>query len=564
VRQHLTLSCLAIALACCAAPAWSQSDPARPAATAVQAGAGAQPAAPAASSSPAASGTAGASTAPAAPATSPATASAPGAKPSAKAATRDEFFWLGEINKATAVINTDQGLLDKSMAPRLAAAVAKVIHDGNEAGGKRPSTVITFEPLLIKAGGLDVTLLHAGRSSQDMHATYRAAILRDKLLELADQLNATSTTLVNLAARHVGTIVPNYTNGVAAQPNSYGHYLLGHAAALERDAQRIREAYARVDRSPMGTTVLNGTSWPLDRKRMADYLGFSQLVDNAYDASQISSMDEPVEAASIVTSIALHTGNFIEDIMTQYAESRPWILLQEGGGNTYVSSAMPQKRNPGLLNSTRSDASTAITLAMGPVLQAHNITPGMPDPKDVEQNSAMVDSAIKALKKWDRVLKALVISPDRALEELNSDWTASQELADVLMRKYKLPFREGHHFASEVVEYARQNNIKPLEFPYEQARRIYAETVKGTKYAQELPMTEAEFRSTLDPVAIVKARATVGGPQPAEMERMLKQARANLTAQSAWIKERRAHIDDALARLDKDFNQLVASAVPAK
>ncbi|CAM3584787.1 argininosuccinate lyase [Bordetella sputigena] len=503
-----------------------------------------------------------------APAETPGTPAAPAqaavAKRAAKAPGRDEFFWLGEINKATAVINTDEGLLDKSMAPRLAAAVAKVIQDGDQPGGKRPSTVITFEPLLIKAGGLDVTLLHAGRSSQDMHATYRAAILRDKLLELADQLNATSTTLVNLAAKHVDTIVPNYTNGVAAQPNSYGHYLLGHAAGLDRDAQRIRETYARVDRSPMGTTVLNGTSWPLDRKRMADYLGFSQLVDNAYDASQISSMDEPVEVSSIVTSIALHTSNFIEDVMTQYAESRPWILLQEGGGNTYVSSAMPQKRNPGLLNSTRSDASTAITLAMGPIIQTHNITPGMPDPKDVEQNSAMVDSAIKALKKWDRVLKALVISPDRALEELNSDWTASQELADLLMRKYKLPFREGHHFASDVVEYARQNNIKPLDFKYADAQRIYAEVVKGSKYPQELPMTEAEFRASLDPVAIVKSRATSGGPQPAEMERMLKEARAKLSAQADWIKQRRAHIDDALGRLDKDFNQLVASAPPAK
>lgn len=525
MRHLLTPSCVALALACCTAPAWSQSN-----------------------------------TAPAA----PASAAAPAAKAAAKTPPRDEFFWLGEINKATAVINTDEGLLDKSMAPRLAAAVAKVINDGNEPGGKRPSTVITFEPLLIKAGGLDVTLLHAGRSSQDMHATYRAAILRDKLLELADQLNATSTTLVNLAAKHVDTIVPNYTNGVAAQPNSYGHYLLGHAAGLQRDAQRIREAYARIDRSPMGTTVLNGTSWPLDRKRMADYLGFGKLVDNAYDAAQISSMDEPVEVASIVTSIALHTGNFIEDIMTQYAESRPWILLQEGGGNTYVSSAMPQKRNPGLLNSTRSDASTAVTLAMGPILQTHNITPGMPDPKDVAQNSAMVDSAIKALKKWDRVMKALVINPDRALEELNSDWTASQELADVLMRKYKLPFREGHHFASQVVEYARQNNIKPLDFPYADARRIYAETVKGTKYPQELPMDEAEFRSTLNPVAIVRNRATAGGPQPKEMERMLKEARADLAAQETWIKERRAHINDSLGRLDKDFDKLVASAAPAK
>ena len=96
-----------------------------------------------------------------------------------KADTRDEFFWLGQINKATAVINTDEGLLDKAIAPRIAAGVAKVIEDGNKPGGQRPNTVISFEPLLIKAAGQDVTLLHAGRSSQDMHATYRAAILRE-------------------------------------------------------------------------------------------------------------------------------------------------------------------------------------------------------------------------------------------------------------------------------------------------------------------------------------------------------------------------------------------------
>jgi argininosuccinate lyase len=212
---------------------------------------------------------------------------------SAEETDRDEFFWLGEINKATVVINSDEGLLKKELTPGIAAALHKVINEGNQPDADRPSTVITFEPLLIKAGGIEVTLLHAGRSSQDMHATYRAAILREKLLELASQLNTTSRTLVELAAKHTETIVPNYTNGVAAQPNSYAHYLLGHAAGFDRDAQRIREAYARIDRSAMGTTVLNGTGWPLNRKRMADYLGFADIVDNAYDASQISSMEHP-------------------------------------------------------------------------------------------------------------------------------------------------------------------------------------------------------------------------------------------------------------------------------
>ena len=472
---------------------------------------------------------------------------------------RDEFYWLGEMNKATAVINTDEGLLDKALTPRIAAGIAKVLQDGSQPGARRPSSVITFEPLLIAAAGPEVTLLHAGRSSQDMHATYRAASLRDDLLNMADQLNKTSTTLVKLAEKNAATIVPNYTNGVAAQPNSYGHYLLGHAAGLERDAQRIREAYARIDRSAMGTTVLNGTSWPLNRMRMAEYLGFAAIVDNAYDAAQISSMDEPVEVGAIVTSIALHTGNFVQDLMTQYAQARPWLLLTEGGANTYVSSAMPQKRNPGLLNTTRQDASTAVTLAVGVVIQMHNITPGMADPKEVKANRAMVESAITALKNWDKVMNALVIDPERALEELNSDWTASQELADVLMRRYKLPFRVGHHFASEVVDYAKAKGIKPLAFPYAHARRIYADAVKGLSYPAELPMGEAEFKATLDPVAIVQNRASVGGSQPAEMARMLQAAHQKLALQGDWIKTRRSRINSALAQLDGDFAKLLTS-----
>lgn len=477
---------------------------------------------------------------------------------------RDEFFWLGEMNKASTVINSEAGLLDKALAPRIAAGIARVIEAGNQPGAKRPSTVITFEPLMIKEAGVEVTLIHAGRSSQDMHATYRAAIMRDRLLALADQLNKTTRTMVELAATHRDTVVPNYTNGVAAQPNSYGHYLLGLVAGFDRDAQRIRETYARVDLSPMGTTVLNGTSWPLDRKRMAGYLGFSGLVDNAYDASQIAAADLPVEAGSIVTSIALHTGGFIQDVMTQYAQARPWILLRDeggmtGGGTTYVSSAMPQKRNPGLLNSTREEASEALALATGPIFKAHNLPPGLPDAKDAKANSAMVDAGTRTLQRLDRILKALVIDPQRALEELNSDWTASQELADVLMRTYKLPFRAGHHFASEVVDYAKANDIKPTDFPYAQAQVIYRKAAAEMQLTPaELPMSEAEFRATLDPVAIVRNRATSGGPQPAEMDRMLTDARQRLDAQDGWIKDKRQRITEGLARLDTDFAKLAA------
>ena len=475
---------------------------------------------------------------------------------------RDAFFWLGQINKASAVINTDEGLLDRAAAPRIAAGLQAVLAAGARPGAPRPSLVITFEPLLIEAAGVEATLLHAGRSSQDMLATVRSAMLRDALLRMAAQLNRVTATLVRQAGQHSATIVPNYTNGVAAQPNSYGHYLLGHVAGFERDAERLRQTMARLDLSPMGTTVLNGTSWPLNRDRMARYLGFPGTIDNAYDAAQILAAEMPVEIGAVLSGIALHVGAFIEDVMQQYAQPRPWILLREGEGNTYVSSAMPQKRNPGLLINTRADASNVIALGFGRLIQAHNIPPGMSDAKGIGDNVGVILAATRMLDSFDRVLNALVINPDRALEELNLDWTASQEVADVLMRQYRLPFRVGHHFASEMVGHARAHDIAPSEFPYAEAQRIYAETLRHEMGVESgvLPMSEAEFRATLDPVSIVRNRATAGGPQPAEMTRMVAAAQAAVAAQDAWIRDRQGRVDAALATLDADFRRLLTAA----
>lgn len=472
---------------------------------------------------------------------------------------RDAFFWLGEINKASLVINTRQGLLQAKLAPRIATGLDAVLRMGDRPGSARPGLVITFEPLLIKAAGVEATLLHAGRSSQDMLATVRSAMYRDRLLGLAAQLRTTMATLRRLAQQHESTIVPNYTNGVAAQPNSYGHYLLGHLAGLRRDVQRLHELYARVDLSPMGTTVLNGTSWPLDRDKMAHALGFSGKVDNAYDAAQIAATDLPVEIGALATSIALHTSAFVQDVMVQYAQPRPWILLREGGGNTYASSAMPQKRNPGLLNDTRTAASMVVTLGVGRAIAAHNIPPGMSDAKHIDETIEVIDRTMALLDCWKRVLDSLVIDPQRALEELDSDWTASQEIADVLMREHGLPFRVGHHFASDIVDYAKAHNLRPSNFPYAGAQRIFRQTLEEMQVSGgDLQISEAQFRATLDPAAIVRHRATAGGPQPAEMQRMLARTDRDLDADGEWIVTHRQRIDRSLTSLNNEFRRYLS------
>jgi argininosuccinate lyase len=181
----------------------------------------------------------------------------------------------------------------------------------------------------------------------------------------------------------------------------------------------------------------------------------------------------------------------------------------------------------------------------------------MQDPKEESSNTEMVMAAVDFVKRMDRILKALVVDGDRSLEELNGDWTASQELADVLMRKYQIPFRIGHNFSGSLVRFAKQRNYSPNDFPYEEARRIFAEAMKGHGTGLALPLTEMEFRDALNPIKIIDARATHGGPQPSEMNRMLGQAKKDIEDQKRWVEMRRKVIDQALRGLNDDFRRFL-------
>lgn len=474
-----------------------------------------------------------------------------------EAAQRDNFFWLGQINKATAVINTEEKLLTPEQGKRFARGIATVLEQGDKPDGARPGLVITFEPLLIQAAGPEITKLHAGRSSQDMLTTVSLLMQREQLLELAQELNAMQRSLAALAEKNQDTVLPNYTNGVAAQPNSLAHYLLAYSDAFSRDMERLQAYYARINRSPMGACVLNGTGWPLNRDKMAVFLGFDAIAYNTYDAGQVFPQEAPIEMGGISSSIAIHIGSFIEEIMQQYAQPRPWILLKEGNGNTYVSSAMPQKRNPGILNRARTDCSTLLGMAVEGTFRAHNIPAGIADGR-LRGTDNITKQTISVVKQFNRILRALEVKPERALEELNLDWTCSQEIADVLMRKYEVPFRTGHHFASEIVTYARANNVTPATFTYEQACAIYAKlAAEDSSIPSSLPLTAAEFRSCLDPVAIVHNRAVKGGPQAQELRLMLGEANKRLLKQEQWQAKAKSKVDNAEAELNKRFQALL-------
>lgn len=466
---------------------------------------------------------------------------------------KDEFFYLCAMNRATLVGNVECGLLSEADARRFAPAIDQVTRRGEADPSERTDRVIRLEPKMIEITGPEITVLHVGRSSQDMHSTYRLAIMRDDTIHVHQALDRVIGCFTELARSYRDVVVPNYTNGVPAQPNSLGHYLLGVSDGLVRERARLEEFFSRCNLCSMGSTVLNGTGWPLQRRPMAKRLGFDGPLPNAFDATQVATVTLPVEFTQIMQSIALSVGMFIQDVMVQYAQPRPWMILQEGGDNTYVSSAMPQKRNPGIMNNTRALASSVAAGAVELTLLMHNLAPGMQDAKNVKNRADVCEKAISMLASTEKILRALKVNPDRALEELNSDWTASQEVADELMLKYKVPFRVGHHVASAMVGYARANGILPLDFPYAKMKEIFLDVTTKEWHPMELPMSEEEFKLCLDPRKIVANRKTEGGPQPESLEALLAAREEGNRAAQAWASAKQQAIDEALLALENEF-----------
>jgi len=477
---------------------------------------------------------------------------------SAQAKAQDFFYWVGRINMASTVANVEQGIIPASLARKIAVGVAHSIDQAGKPGGRRPADVLQIERIITDQAGPEASLIHSGRSRQDIHATLFAAQLRTELLDYTDALNEVRTRLLASAAKNVDTFVPAYTNGVQAMPISYAHYLLAFADSFGRDAERLRQVYARVNRSALGTAVLANSSWPLDRQRLASLLGFDGLLVNSLDAGQISTYDIPIEAANLVGSSAIRVGAFMQDVHEQYHQVRPWLLLAPG--KTYSSSAMPQKANPGVIQNARAKASDVVGAAQMVTLRAHNVSPGMTDYKNAwsPAGAKTFVQAVDMMKQFADVLDALRIDPKRSLEELDAEWTTSMELAETLQRAHQIPFRVGHHFASEIVVYARANELKPKEFPYAQAVRIYAEAGKKYQLADlKLPLDEAAFRKTLSAENMVRTRVGIGGPQPEEVRRMLAEANALLALDTAWTKERRVKLAQADASLNQAFLGLI-------
>ncbi|WP_447588591.1 argininosuccinate lyase [Aquipseudomonas campi] len=467
----------------------------------------------------------------------------------------DYFHYLGEMNKASTVVVIENKIVPADLGRKIVAAVDQVIKDGDKPGAERPADYLDYEPLILKLAGPDGSRMHSGRSRQDILSTTRRLMQRERVLSLLDAMNQSRGAFLQLAGENLDTIVPAYTNGVQAQPTTYAHYLLAFNAVFERDTERLHQAYARLNLSPLGAAALGTSSFPVDRKRLADLLGFDGPVENSYDAAQLGALDTGMELTGISANAAQTIGLLVEDMHIQYHQPYPWIMIREGR-LTGTSSIMPQKRNPYVLNRLRLLSSGVLGGAVTYQFESHNVSPGMPDYKR-DQVERTLDMTTESFVMLTDMLGNLIIDKTRALQEVDADYSTSTELADILQRDADVPFRVGHHFASELVSYGRANKVKPADIPYDQVKRIYAEALKasGMQHA-EFPLSLAQYQKGLSAKNMLDSSLGLGGPQHGEVERMLKGGRERLERDQAWLSQQRGKLASASAKLDKTFYSL--------
>lgn len=456
--------------------------------------------------------------------------------------------FLDEVNAASLVMLADTAIVPREAARRIARAIAELRARDRAAAPRSTADYLDYEPRLLEIGGPEASRLHTGRSRQDLASTLARMNLRDGLLREIDALRAARVALASCAGEHEHTIVPTYTHGVQAQPTTFAHYLLAVCAMLGRSSERLREAWRRVNACPLGTGALATSSFPLDRERLAALLGFEGLVENAYDANQLASVDCAMEVACALQIVAVQASQFAQDMHAPYAHPKPWLLLRTGE-LTGVSSIMPQKRNPAAIEQLRAQSSLLLADLQSVALLAHNTRTGMFDYRMYDPVPSARPLAVIDLVR--RVVEGLVIDPQRALAEVREDYSTTTEIADALLARAEVPFRTGHHYASRLTDHGRSRGLRLHEIEYADAQRLYREQT-----GEPLPLDEEQFREVISPEYMVHGRRGRGGPQVAEVRRMRELEERSIASDRDWLATARARLADAAREREAAFAAL--------
>ena len=411
-------------------------------------------------------------------------------------------------SKAHAEMLAKQGIIAADDAARIAHGLDTILSE-IETGAftfKRALEDIhmNVESRLAELIGPAAGRLHTARSRNDQVATDFKLWVRDTLDTLDQALADYQRALAETALDQAATVMPGFTHLQTAQPVTFGHHLLAYVEMAGRDRGRIADARKRLNECPLGSAALAGTSFPLDRAMTAAALGFDRPTANSLDA--VSDRDFVLETLSAAAICAVHLSRFAEEIVIW---TSPIVgLLKLSDKFTTGSSIMPQKRNP--------DAAELVRAKTGRVVGNLNallmVMKGLPlaYQKDMQEDKEGAMDALSALSLCISAMTGMVrdMRPDavRMKKAAGEGYATATDLADWLVRRIGMPFREAHHVTGRIVAAAAEAGVALHKLPLSAMQAVDAR------------ITDEVF-GVLSVDRSVKSRTSFGGTAPANVRR---------------------------------------------
>ncbi|MGE3513180.1 MAG: argininosuccinate lyase, partial [Vicinamibacterales bacterium] len=358
------------------------------------------------------------------------------------------------IHYAHLVMLAEEGIVAAPDARRLKNALDAVAQmDLREVqyDGSYEDLFFYLERLIVEQAGEDAAgRLHTARSRNDIDMTMYRMRQREFILGLTAASLDLRDALLELVDRHRATVFVVHTHTQRAQPTTVAHYLLAVVEQLERDAIRLKGAYDRTNRNPLGSCAITGTGFPIDRHLTSALLGFDAPTVNTYGS--IATVDYLLESVSATTVLLIGLGRFVQDLLLWSTSEVDYVRL--GDGFVQSSSIMPQKRNPVAFEHARAIGSKALGQAQAIVMTVHNTPFG--DIVDTEDDlQPLVFSTFRDATRTVKLVAAAMrtVEFDAAKLETRAaeGWATLTELADRLVRDHGMSFRTAHAIAARLM-----------------------------------------------------------------------------------------------------------------
>ena len=309
---------------------------------------------------------------------------------------------------------------------------------------------MNIESRLTDRIGIAGKRLHTGRSRNDQVATDIRLYLRDEIDAIRGELKRLMTGLIDLAEREADTIMPGFTHLQTAQPVTFGHHLLAWFENLKRDDERLVDLRARVNRMPLGSAALAGTTYPIDRRITAKLLGFDSICENSLDA--VSDRDFAIEFCSASALIMMHLSRFSEELVLWASAQFNFVDLPDRFCTG--SSIMPQKKNPDVPELVRGKSGRVFghLMALLTLMKGQPLAYNKDNQEDKEPLFDAADTVMGSLRAFADMVPALVPRRDVMREAARRGFATATDLADYLVKR-GLAFRDAHEVVGKAVGY---------------------------------------------------------------------------------------------------------------